>query len=538
MRRPARRRVAVDGTRRVVTGEARSQATLVDDEPLEILPSRDGKRIFVVLPYEIWILDAKSLAAQRTIELSSATPSLAEDADGVLWIGGHHLFRASLWNTALEKVGARLGGFVDRVTLLRPGLLCGAGHHGELLWDTQLGKEVHRRRVREHRVYGLLATLDERALWCDGAESGWLINPSRTSGYTQLRFPTTSSHSVADEGIVAVGQTTRGRCILGSRDGGVAWTHTDLRLAAERFPALSPSARWPHDIAGDERWIYALRGRGLLQRFRIEDPKPPRNKDDARPSSRRPHAEPPPDEPPPDPPAQSCRLDAPASCLALVQEDGVSRLLLGGPRADGHLGRVWRVDPQSLDWTELELGHRETVPPPEAQAPSAPSFAPTRNKLDGIALRDLKVDDVLSLQTIFWLVRDHANPLDQPIGRVEPADVLGGDALVLPAMMRFAEGTARPGLVVLSPSTAPNGNPVAPRLLAWGDEMRGWLRLTAPALREQKWPRTDVFPLGIALASPAPVVAGRRAAVPKTWVDRDLFIAMAKECKRLLKVLW
>ena len=35
-----------------------------------------------------------------------------------------------------------------------------------------------------------------------------------------------------------------------------------------------------------------------------------------------------------------------------------------------------------------------------------------------------------------------------------------------------------------------------------------------------------------------PVVAGRRATVPARWVDAELFAALVKECKRLLKVLW
>lgn len=509
---------------------------MLDDDPIEIRVSRDAKRLFVVLPFEIWILDAKSLAAQRTIELHSARPSLAEDADGVLWIGGQHLYRASLWNTSLEKVGARLGGFVDHVALLRPGLLCGVGHHGELLWDTAADKEIHRRKAREHHVFGVLPTLDERGLWCDGGESSWLINPARTSGYTQLRFPTTSSHAVDDEGIVAIGSTTRGRCVLASRDGGVAWTHTDLRLAAERFPTMTGASRWPLSVAGDERWIYVLRGRGLLQRFRIEDPKP-QKKEDPKAARRRP-SPPPDDEPPPDPPAQACRLDSPTSCMALVQEAGTSQLLIGGPRADGQLGRLWRVDPNELSWEEIELHPRERVPPPPEEPPAPPSFVATRNKIDGAPLRELKVDDVISGETPFWLIRDHANIIDQPIARFAEAEVLENDALLLPAMLRLAEGTARPGLVVLSAATAPNGEPMAPRILTWGDDMRGWVTLDAPRLREHKWTRTDVFPLSVALARPAPNVPGRRARLPKTWHDPDLFGAMARECKKLLKVLW
>ena len=453
----------------------------LDDDPLEIVRSRDGKRLFVILPYEIWLLDARTLSVQRSIELSSSRPSLAEDADGVLWIGGQHLFRASLWTTALDKIGARLGGYVDRVALLRPGLLCGVGHHGELLWDTESNKEIYRRKAREHHIFGLLPTLDERGLWCDGGESSWLINPARTSGYTQLRIPTTSAHAVESEGVVAIGQTNRGRCVLGARDGGIAWTHADLRLATERFPRASDDANWPLSLGGDERWIYVLRNRGLLQRFRIEDPRPQKRSDDRRRLGRLPT--PAEDEPPPDPPAQQCRLDAPTSCMTLLGENGQTRLVIGGPRADGHLGRLWLVDPSTLDWSDLGLGKRELVPEPEATTPTAPSFVATRTRSKAPPLAKLKVDDVIGGEIPFWLIRDHANIADQPIMQAAADSILPADALLLPAMLRLASGTTRPGLVVLSATTTVSGDVPKPRCLTWATNLVDGSPRLAPAAR-------------------------------------------------------
>jgi hypothetical protein len=33
-------------------------------------------------------------------------------------------------------------------------------------------------------------------------------------------------------------------------------------------------------------------------------------------------------------------------------------------------------------------------------------------------------------------------------------------------------------------------------------------------------------------------VAGRRARLPERWTDAENFQALARECKKLLKVLW
>ena len=127
--------------------------------------------------------------------------------------------------------------------------------------------------------------------------------------------------------------------------------------------------------------------------------------------------------------------------------------------------------------------------------------------------------------------------LERPCGTLAAGDVLAGDALLLPAMFRLHQGDARPGLV-LWPGAA-EGRPLgAVQLLTWGDRPREWLHLTTPEIRKQGWSRREVFPLQVALRDAPPQVAGRRPRLSKRWHDRELFGALAKECKKLLKVLW
>ncbi|MEE9382620.1 MAG: hypothetical protein V3V08_04315 [Nannocystaceae bacterium] len=540
-----RRRVVADGsgTRRRIEAVTRSDSdtALLHDVPIELRRSRDGKRLFVILPYELWVLDSRSLNMQRRIELSMPRPSLSEDAEGVLWIGGQHLYRGGVWTDAVVKVGSKLGGFVDQVVLLRPGLLCGVGRHGEVLWDTNANELLHRRKTREHHVYGLLATADERALWAGGESSSWLIHPARTSGYTRVRFPTTSSDAVEAEVVVALGMTTHGRCILGARDGGIAWTHSDLRLAHERFPTGAGEHAWAVAVAGDERWIYVLRPKGLLQRFRIDEPKKPKKRADREVYRRggTSRALPEQEAPVPDPPAQCCRLELPASCLTLSTDvSNATRLILGGPRSGGHLGRLWYCDPSTLEWQDQSLGTRELVPRSTPTAPEVPSFVATRNKLEGPLIRELKVDQVLSGSVQLYATRDHGHALEQRAVRLEATKVLSADALLLPAMLRLCSGVARPGLLLWSSVRAPTGDPVPLRWFTWGDRPQGWLLLDTPSIREQAWTRGEVFPLTTALAHAPPRVPGMRPAIPEKWVDAALFAAMARECKKQLEVLW
>ncbi|HVI01248.1 MAG TPA: hypothetical protein VM869_21170 [Enhygromyxa sp.] len=524
----------------------------LDDRPLAITRSHDGRHLIVTLPYELWIVDAKLLTTQRTIALTMARPSVVEGWEGTLWVGGQHLFRASLHNTTTTKIGSKLGGYVDHLALIRDDVLCGVGNQGELLWDIDRAGETHRRKSPGPAALGVVATADGRAVFCDGSETAWVIDPSYTAGYAQLRFANTSPVSLASEGIVCLGRTEAthgGRVLLGARDGAVVWTARDLRLAGERIPAGAGKRELtPLGLAGDERWIYVLRSRGVLQRFLVAQPHPP--KPDKGKKSK--HGKPIPQgkqdepEPPPLPDAQEVRLDKLADCMCLLVEDDRRTLVFGGSRADGQLGRLWMVEVESLEWHDLALGARtlaEPPPPPdpnaEPPAPQRPSFIATKNKLSGVKLRDVSVDDIVSGKTEHWLTTGTGSLLDRPVQSLPRADILPGDALLLPAMVRFAEGTARPALVVWPGVVEDHVGP-APELsmLVWGDEPRAWMALETPEIREQKWSRTDVFPLRVALASVPEGLPGKRVKIDPKWIDREHFEALAKECKKLLKVLW
>lgn len=557
-----RRRVVVGskeaGARRTILAPLagpRDELAL-DDRPLAITRSHDGRQLIVTLPYELWILDAKLLTVQRTIPLTMARPSVVEGWEGTLWIGGQHLFRGSLSSAATSKIGSKLGGYVDHLALIRDDLLCGVGSQGELLWDIDRAGEIHKRKSPGPAALGVVATADGRAVFCDGSETAWVIDPSYTAGYAQLRFANTSPVSVRSEGIVCLGRTDTshgGRVLLGARDGAVVWTARDLRLAGERIPAgAGKRDSTPLGLAGDERWIYVLRSRGVLQRFLIAQPHAAKPDKDKRGKKGmhgkpggfgKPELEP---EPPPLPEAQELRLDKLAECMCLLIEDDRRTLVLGGSRADGQLGRLWTVDPESLDWQELQLGARtlaEPPPPPdpnaEPPAPQKPSFIATKNKLSGAKLREVSVDDIVGGKVEFWLTTNTGSLLERPVQQLPRADILPGDALLLPAMVRFAEGTARPALLVWPGVVEDHVGP-APELqwLVWGDEPRGWMALETPEIRAQKWSRTDVFPLRVALAGVPEALPGKRVKIDPKWIDREHFEALAKECKKLLKVLW
>jgi hypothetical protein len=525
MRRQAPIKRSSTGQRTIAGSKAADVANL-DDRPLAIHITRDGKHLLVPLPYEVWILGVSSFEVVRTIECPNPEPSVCEGArDGQLWIGGHHLYFGSVFATALTKVGSKLGDFVDRVASLRPGVLCGVGSAGEVLWDIDKEAPLHRRKVSERGITGLV-NLDGRALWADGSSTAWLIDPDRPSGYTQLKLRATSPGDVDVEGIAALGTTTTGRAILCARDGGVAWTGRHLRVDGERFPRLAPRQAAPLACGGDERHVYVLRPKGLLQRFLIEQPKPPAGEEDSF---------------VPLPEAEETRLQWPATCmLVLGTGHGPQRIILGGPQADGMLGRLWRVDPDALTWQKITPGKRTLVEPkpPEPEGSKRPDFTPTRSKLSGPPLAALKVDAVLSADPAqVFVTHGHGALLERPVVRRPPGDVLPGDALLLPAMVRFREGTARPALVLWPGTPDATREPPALRWLAWADNPRGWISLETPEIRKQGWSRADVFPLQVALAA-APAVAGNREPIPDKWVDPELFSALARECKKLLKVLW
>ena len=517
-----RRRIAGKGTGRfAASGE---EQVGLDNRPLCLVAARDGKRVIVVQPYEIWVVHAITLEVEKTIELPTATPTAFEAPDdGVLWLGGQHLWQGSLWSAKASKTGSKLGGFVDHVCQVRPRLLCGVGAHGEVLWDLEQEDAVHRRKTADHHVYGLTASADGRAVFIDGTSQAWVIDPDHPSGYMQIKFKTTSEAEVADEGVAALASMPDGRVILGARDGGIAWTNRTLRLIEERFPSVEARNATPLALASDGQYIYALRGGGVLHRFLIAQPEAD------------PEAE---EEPEPLPEAQMVRLQRKATCLA-CGPDGT--LLLAGPQADDQLGRLWKAPASALKWEDLRLRERKLVeaPPPRDSGPATkkPDFTPTKTKISGPPISSIKVDEVLAGRAQGWMTKAAGVITERPTRPADPAAVLPADALLLPAMFRFHEGTARPGLVLWR--GVPDHRPVPSiALLTWGDQPRGWVQLDTPSIRAQGWSRREVFPLQVALAHAPPDVAGNRPALPKSWTDRELFAALGKECKKLLKVLW
>ncbi|MGH1347229.1 MAG: hypothetical protein ACRBN8_37050 [Nannocystales bacterium] len=510
----ARRVVTKGSGRRTVAAKSSQDVVDLDDRPLSLRRSRDGKRVVVSLPYEAWVINLSSLEIEKTIELTTPRPTAYEGhEDGTLWFGGSHLHRGSLWNAATTKAGTKLGGVVDHVCIVRPRLLCGVGSVGEVLWDTEKQEEVHRRKASERDVHAIAASADGRALFADGSPHVWVIDPDHPSGYMKLKFKRSSAVDVEHEGIVAVTVADNGRALLGARDGGVAWTSKALRVVEERFP--KGSARPPLALDAANGWVYALRTGGVLDRFSI-----PRKGDDedARPA------------------AQTLRLERSATCM--VTAPG-GMLVLAGPQSDDQLGRLWTVQTESLAWEPLGLTERTLTEAPQGEegGRKKPDFTQVRSKLAGPAISTVSVDAVISAAPAFWVTRDTSAILERPTTTMEAADVLPADALLLPAMFRLREGTARPGLV-LWPGAPKGRRRKDTQLLAWGDEPRQWLCLDTPSIRTQGWSRRDVFPLQVALRHPLPEVAGQRPRIPGRWVDAELFDALAAECKKLLKVLW
>ncbi|MCR9159827.1 MAG: hypothetical protein ACE37F_05720 [Nannocystaceae bacterium] len=511
----ARRVVTKGSGRRTVASKSATELVDLDDRPLSLKRSRDGKRVVVCLPYEAWVVNLASLVVEKTIELTVPRPTVFEaNEDGVLWFGGSHLHRGSLWNAATTKVGTKLGGVVDHVCVVGPRLLCGVGAVGEVLWDTEKEAEVHRRKVSERDVHALAASADGRAVFADGSPHVWVIDPDHPSGYMKLKFKHTSEVDQEHEGIVAVHVDGAGRCLLGARDGGVAWTSKALRVVEERF-VPKESQRPPLALDSDETWVYVLRTGGILDRFAL------------------PHGG---DEDDDRPPAQTVRLERTATCMVTGPS---GTLVLAGPQSDDQLGRLWTVSADTLDWQPLQLLERSLIEDAKTDedGPKKPDFTQVRSKLSGPAVSSISVDAVISATPAFWVTRDTGTILERPTATMDAADVLPADALLLPAMFRLREGTARPGLV-LWPGAPKGRRRGDTQLLTWGDDPRQWLSLDTPSIRKQGWSRRDVFPLQVALRAPTPEVAGHRPRIPGRWVDAELFDALVKECKTLLKVLW
>lgn len=519
------RRVVGTGARRTIAGKSTSTPLALDDRPLGIVLSRDGKRAVVALPYELWVVHATTLEFETTIELPFPHPAVAAvDDEGQFWIGGQHLRRGSLFSPVSTKVGTKLGGFVDQVCTIRARILCGIGTHGEILWDSAKEQDVHRRKA-DHVVYALAPTADGRALWADGSSHAWVIDPDHPAGYMKLKLKATSPGEEEHEAITLVALGRTGANLLAARDGAVAWTNRGLRIVQERVPAARSVDLTPLAIDADEQWVYVLRPNGVLHRFLVAQPLTPPGAKEA---------------PAELPWAQETRLSRVPTCLALGHD---GHLLLAGPQFDDQLGRLWREEADALPWEELRLGQRTLVEPapapeePPAPGSRKPDFTPTKHKPSGPPIGELRVDDVLAATPKFWVTRRDGSLLERPTTILPEEEVLGGDALLLPAMFRTHEGTARPGLV-LWPGV-PDARPLLPvTWITWGDDPRGWLPLETPAIREQGWSRREVFPLQVALPHPPPACAGRRPKLPAKWTDPELFEALARECKKLLKVLW
>jgi hypothetical protein len=532
------RRAVVSSKRQVATrGSSTDDAITLDDRPLSLAMSHDAKRVIVTLPYEVWVLHVDTLEVEKTIELGSREPSVAlgED-DGTLWIGGQHLHRGNVWAAKAEKFGTKLGGFVDRVAVLRPRTLCCVGSHGEVLLE--LGKEdvLHRRKAPEHEVLGLEITGDGRAVWIDGSNHAWVIDPEHLSGYMMLKLRQTSADEIASEAIVALGKTGGGHIVLAARDGALCWTNRALRPMGERVPVVDLAVATPLAVVGDDRWIYVLRPRGVLHRFLIEQPAPDPAITPA--AGKGKPKDPKQVDTPALPEAQTVKLPRAASCMALAP-GGV--LVLAGPQSDDQLGRLWRTNIDELEWTDLPLRQRtlvEAAPPAEPAAPKVPNFTPTRTKLAGQALATLKVDDVIGGAVQFWITRTTGTMAERPVDVRAADEVLAADALLLPAMIRLHSGTARPALLLWPGVADELREPPPLEWLTWGDRPREWIVLGTPEIRAQGWTRREVFPLQVALAGPPPQVVGRRPSIPSRWSDAELFAALVKECKHRLQVVW
>lgn len=545
------RRAVISSGRRTVAAGAGDGVVALDDRPLSLLGSADGKRVIVALPYEVVVVHAETLELEKSIELPLAEPSVAlADDEGGLWFGGQHLYRGSVWSTKAEKFGSKLGGFVDRVVLVGPRTLCGVGTQGEILVDVEKEAVLHRRKVAERDVLGLMASVDGRAvsLWLEPDPHGhgagpsnfaWVIDPEHLSGYMRLKLRNTSALAVPSEAVVAIGRAPGGHCVLAARDGAVGWTNRALRPMLERVPDVELRGSTPLAIAADERWIYVLRPGATLHRFSIEPP-PPEPKDGAKDKDK--------DKEEPLPAAQTCKLPRHATCIVTVPGGG---LVLAGPHSDDQLGRLWRCAAEELPWTPLRLRQRALVEAPAAEASSegvgggevspankVPNFVPTRSKLAGAPLSALRVDDVIGGAHPFWITRAVGSLGERPVEPRAAAEVMAADAALLPAMIRLRDGTARPALL-LWPGVADELREPAPfEWITWGDRPREWIPLRTLEIRAQGWTRREVFPLQVALPAPPPQIAGRRVPIPPRWVDPESFAALVKECKHLLKVLW
>jgi hypothetical protein len=526
---------------------ANALQSLLDAPVFELVLSGDGKRVYALQPFEVSVLHAKTLELIRSIEVPNEVPSVAETEDGELLIGGHHLYRVAPLAGRAQKAGARLGGWVDRVAMLRGDQLIGVGQSGEILWT--LGKSAfdHQRAQTHTKIAGPLVLPNQHAVFADGGSSAWILDPAHPEGYTQLHLKRTSVTSEPGERIVALHTDPRGRIALAAADGAVAITTDRLTISREFCPrapvmsaAISPWERAALAIANDERWLYVLRPGGEIHRFLLQQPARPKESPAARPGAARVA---PAD---PLPPAQYAKLDASAEFFILLGSDEGENyqcpaLVAGRRGTDLELGYVSRLDLETLSWQGLTLRERpivEVAPPPAP--PAAPSFVVLRNKPKGPALKTLAVDDVLAADGPTWICA-HQGPLLERATQVLAADIeiLPGDTLVMAAMLKPANGLIRPALALWPAHPEDASQAEEPTLLVWGDAPRGWFALNTLTLREQRWPRAEFFPCAVMLREVVRDPPGKRRPLPAHWqVNGEAFSNAAQECKRLLKVLW
>ncbi len=466
------------------------------------------------MPFEVWLVRVGNLDVENVIELQSANPSVHEAQDDAVFFGGQHLYRGGFFTTSTQKIGAKLGGFVDHVALLRPSVLCGAGAQGELLLNLDTQDVIHKRKGGEV-VRAMVTSADGRAVWLAGHNFAWVLDPDHLSGYMRLRLHNTSAQERDDEELVALTRTSNGCIVLGARDGAVALTNRALRIDHEWMPAQAAATL---ALCADEHFVYALRPHGVVHRFLVQPPPGLAPNEEL-------------------PPAQTAKLTRHACALTCVG----TKLVAAGPTAHGELGQLWAQDIADLQWTPLALGkrtlHERVDTAGEGESTKRrPDFTQVRNRIEGPALATLPPDDVVSGHAAFWVTKDTGTLIERPLNTLPEASVLAADTLVLPAMFRMREGTARPGLVLWPGVVRGDAPPL--EWLTWGDAPRGWLALHTPEIRTQKWTRRDVFPLQIALREPPPTVPGNREPLPAKWHDPETFNALAAECKRLLKVVW
>jgi hypothetical protein len=225
--------------------------------------------------------------------------------------------------------------------------------------------------------------------------------------------------------------------------------------------------------------------------------------------------------------------------MCSIRGESGLRLIFGGAKSQGMLGQLWGVDPETLQWTDIETSARPERAPPASES-AAPNFEKIRNKLPDteLSVSGVDVDEVIAGKRSHWAVQASGTLLDRPVASLELDALLPGDALLLPAMIRPREGTARPALL-LWPGIPEDRDADVPSFtwLCWGDDPRGWMHLATPEIRAQRWKRSELFPMQVALRV-QPDAPGKRARLPKNWIDAELFDALAKECKKMLKVLW